>query len=228
MGVVFTCVCAYFLLTNIKTSVDRLLTSLNKVAGGDLRLMIAVEAEDEFGQMARQCNKMIENVRAVTTTIQKTAGTVSEFAETLTSTSGQSAQVTQGVAQSITEVAAAAQAQMESIAETKHQVQAFTNGLKEANHTIEGVVGVIDQTSQKAEEGNTLVVSTVAQMNTIADTTVDISEAVAKLGERSKEIGNIVEVISGISGQTNFLALLTRSEERRVGKECRSRWSPYH
>ena len=23
-------------------------------------------------------------------------------------------------------------------------------------------------------------------------------------------------------------AQLTRSEERRVGKECRSRWSPYH
>ena len=25
-----------------------------------------------------------------------------------------------------------------------------------------------------------------------------------------------------------FKAILTRSEERRVGKECRSRWSPYH
>ena len=24
------------------------------------------------------------------------------------------------------------------------------------------------------------------------------------------------------------ICLLTRSEERRVGKECRSRWSPYH
>ena len=24
------------------------------------------------------------------------------------------------------------------------------------------------------------------------------------------------------------LQILTRSEERRVGKECRSRWSPYH
>ena len=27
---------------------------------------------------------------------------------------------------------------------------------------------------------------------------------------------------------TGVLALLSRSEERRVGKECRSRWSPYH
>ena len=27
--------------------------------------------------------------------------------------------------------------------------------------------------------------------------------------------------------QTQY-AHLTRSEERRVGKECRSRWSPYH
>ena len=24
------------------------------------------------------------------------------------------------------------------------------------------------------------------------------------------------------------LSMVTRSEERRVGKECRSRWSPYH
>ena len=24
------------------------------------------------------------------------------------------------------------------------------------------------------------------------------------------------------------MSVLTRSEERRVGKECRSRWSPYH
>src|SRR5258708_6807262 len=28
--------------------------------------------------------------------------------------------------------------------------------------------------------------------------------------------------------QDNLLAAIWRSEERRVGKECRSRWSPYH
>ena len=30
------------------------------------------------------------------------------------------------------------------------------------------------------------------------------------------------------SGKTMLFKILTRSEERRVGKECRSRWSPYH
>ena len=29
-------------------------------------------------------------------------------------------------------------------------------------------------------------------------------------------------------GKSSVLSTLTRSEERRVGKECRSRWSPYH
>src|SRR5256886_10194612 len=32
----------------------------------------------------------------------------------------------------------------------------------------------------------------------------------------------------GIGGIARFVRAAMRSEERRVGKECRSRWSPYH
>ena len=35
-------------------------------------------------------------------------------------------------------------------------------------------------------------------------------------------------ISSGILFGTGFLFYSMRSEERRVGKECRSRWSPYH
>ena len=38
-------------------------------------------------------------------------------------------------------------------------------------------------------------------------------------------IGTIVGALYGLG---LLIALTTRSEERRVGKECRSRWSPYH
>ena len=58
---------------------------------------------------------------------------------------------------------------------------------------------------------------------------------------RHKETGEIIEVMEGtLFAATSWELVktdekdetpenpLTRSEERRVGKECRSRWSPYH
>ena len=168
--------------------------------------------------MADETNKMLENIRTMTKTIQKTAESVADASGTLTNTAEQSAHATQSVAQSITEVAEASHGQMDSVAEAKHQVHAFTRGLSDATSAIENVADDIEHTSQKAEEGNQLVVATVDQMNAIADTVVSSSEVVAKLGERSKEIGNIVEVISGISGQTNLLALNAAIEAARAGE----------
>ncbi len=219
--VLFAGSCGFYLLRTIKRSVDLLLDALSRVADGDLRQTLPVTSADEFGQMAGQCNKMLENMRDVTKKIQATAGTVSDSSESLTNTSEQSAQATQNVAQSITEVAGAAQAQLDSIAEAKQQIEAFTKGITDATHTMEKVMGVISNTSQKAEDGNKIVVSTVDQMNTIADTVVSSSNVVAKLGERSKEIGNIVEVISNISGQTNLLALNAAIEAARAGEHGR-------
>ena len=38
----------------------------------------------------------------------------------------------------------------------------------------------------------------------------------------------VINIVQHRSGRLNIEELLRRSEERRVGKECRSRWSPYH
>src|SRR3989442_8382581 len=54
------------------------------------------------------------------------------------------------------------------------------------------------------------------------------------LAERLRQLGEQIRFRSSLPARLNELAILvtarhwTRSEERRVGKECRSRWSPYH
>ena len=54
------------------------------------------------------------------------------------------------------------------------------------------------------------------------ETTVNESaEVVTKLGQRSKEIGAIVDTISGIAGQTNLLALNAAIEAARAGEQGR-------
>ena len=60
-------------------------------------------------------------------------------------------------------------------------------------------------------------------------------EAVAKaVGIKGAELPSIIDATAGLGRDAFVLASigcqvrLVRSEERRVGKECRSRWSPYH
>ena len=53
------------------------------------------------------------------------------------------------------------------------------------------------------------------------------------IGKSAGYIGQLERGLSMASIPTlkrlvNVLSLDARSEERRVGKECRSRWSPYH
>ena len=54
-----------------------------------------------------------------------------------------------------------------------------------------------------------------------------IEIATAEIGYLEKRTNNHIDSKTAKAGQNNYTKYW-RSEERRVGKECRSRWSPYH
>src|SRR2546429_51706 len=56
-----------------------------------------------------------------------------------------------------------------------------------------------------------------------ADAKVALDQAEAQLARTVREVRNLFATTAQLQA-----AVEVRSEERRVGKECRSRWSPYH
>ena len=219
--VIISIVILILLLKNIKSSVDTILAGSRHIASGDLRSKIELDGDDEFAHIAHQFNTMVESMQKMIRKIKTTASDVAGSSEELTANANQSAQVTQNVAQSITEVAEAAEKQLQIIDTSRVTVQEFQRGLEEAITNQRRAREQTQATAEKAAEGNAFVQTTVEQMNSIARTVQQTGEIVSKLGERSKEIGNIVEIISNISGQTNLLALNAAIEAARAGEHGR-------
>ena len=221
MVVVLSVITLVLLLRSIKNSVDTILEGARHIAAGDLRSKIMLDGDDEFAHIAHQFNTMVESMQKMIRKIKATATDVAGSSEELTANANQSAQVTQNVAQSITEVAEAAEKQMAIVTKSSATIDDFQHGLEEVITNQRHAREQTQATAQKATEGNSFVQSTVEQMNSIAQTVQQTGEIVGKLGERSKEIGNIVEIISNISGQTNLLALNAAIEAARAGEHGR-------
>ena len=219
--VVLSVITLVLLLRSIKNSVDTILEGARHIAAGDLRSKIMLDGDDEFAHIAHQFNTMVESMQKMIRKIKATATDVAGSSEELTANANQSAQVTQNVAQSITEVAEAAEKQMSIVTKSSATIDDFQRGLEEVITNQRHAREQTQATAQKATEGNAFVQSTVEQMNSIAQTVQQTGEIVGKLGERSKEIGNIVEIISNISGQTNLLALNAAIEAARAGEHGR-------
>ena len=55
-----------------------------------------------------------------------------------------------------------------------------------------------------------------------------VDSSAKKIIETVKKNGSQVSGPVPLPTKKEVVTILRRSEERRVGKECRSRWSPYH
>ena len=76
-------------------------------------------------------------------------------------------------------------------------------------------------TANKAAAGNKVVGDSFSQIQNVEATVRTTAELVNKLGERSQEIGAIVDTISDLAGQTNLLALNAAIEAARAGEQGR-------
>lgn len=192
------------------------------LAQGDLRDREGkVSTEDEIGQLARGFRQMRDNLRALVIKIHSQSDQLAASSEQLTAGAGQSALAVNQVADSITTVAAGSSEQMTAVRETVQVVEQMSDYIQKLAEDTGTVAAQSAQAASQANDGEASVSRAIAQMNQIEEAVTSSARLVTELGERSKEIGQIVATISGIAGQTNLLALNAAIEAARAGEQGR-------
>lgn len=210
-----------WLLRSFLKPVNKLQQAAAKMAEGDFRHNIRSVALDEFGQLSREFDRMIDHVRTMLQGTHAIASSLSERSGRFRHFAQVTASANSSILTAIEEISTGADQQA---SQTEKSTQLVTELAEEvadiSRHTDE-----MHALSQEAR-GNTRTGSAaVLQLQSAADRSDELLQQVMAAMDSfiadSVQIGHIVRTISEISTETNVLAVNAAIEAARAGQHGR-------
>ncbi len=213
---------SWFLIGRIVRQISGLVEHMGEMAQGNLRLeALEVNSSDEIGQMSDAFNTMRDSIRGLITEMANSAEQVAASSEELTASSQQAAEAATHVAQTVIEVAGGMEKQLTSVNSAKQNIDTAFVDINAMTEKAAMVTENTEQMAGAADHGAELMHNAMDKMTGIEQSVANSAQVVRKLGENSKQIGQIVESISAIADQTNLLALNAAIEAARAGEAGR-------
>ncbi len=198
IGLVIGIAIAALTVRSITGAIARMLSLIQEIAANNLGIDdMHVASQDEIGKAATALNGMKNNLREMIRSIAGTAEQVASASEELSSTS-------QEITANSEETSTQAQVVSSSSEQVNRNLQTVATGSEEMSASIKEI-------AKNAHESAKVATSAVR----VADET---NQIVAKLGDSSTEIGQVIKVITSIAQQTNLLALNATIEAARAGE----------
>ncbi len=198
---------SWYTVRSISRPLSRVNHMLNIMADGNLTERVDYNAQDEFGELASNTNKLTGNLRKLIEGIANRATQLATAAEQSSNVSDETTNAIDEQRRQIEQVATATQ-EMNSTA--SEMADGAEQALREIQHSDDEAKRV-RQISDKNR----------ATIEGLASEIKGASEVIDQLSENSKNIGGILDVIRGIADQTNLLALNAAIEAARAGEQGR-------
>ncbi|MEO4049236.1 methyl-accepting chemotaxis protein [Pseudomonas sp. CAU 1711] len=181
--------------------------TLGQVAAGDMTVSVNVRSRDELGELGQVFNGTVAKIRDLIELVGQTVIEVERQADRVELVSGESSQAV-----------SAQRGQIEQVATAMNQMSATA---QEVARSAAAAVGSAQSVNDETVSGRALVESQVGSIQRLANE-IDQSVAVInQLAADSASISQVLDVIKGIAGQTNLLALNAAIEAARAGEQGR-------
>jgi methyl-accepting chemotaxis protein len=201
---------SYIMMRSVQRPIRQLSGAMHDVVKGtgNLRAKIDLGGDrSEIGQLAQNFNGFIGCVNGLVLEIEKMAENLKGSADQISASAEESRRATQHQTESL-------KTMLDGVDQLSGSAQSIAEISNQATSEAE-------KAGKVAEEGDKAVHESIEGMGRIDSTVSQGAQSVSDLGERSKQIGQIISVINDIADQTNLLALNAAIEAARAGEHGR-------
>ena len=186
---------------------ERISIVTRAISNKDLTYECVIESHDVIGEIIESFNVMSENLRSIIGALQ----TNSHNIETSV----------QRVSRVASETADGADLQFSEVQQVQQAVTQLTNAVNSVENKTEEALSLSENAQQSVTEGGHIISRTENVIKMLAEQFEHTSDTISELKKETENIGTVLEVIQGISEQTNLLALNAAIEAARAGEQGR-------